>query len=149
MPQSLVLICPDSVCLSSLELKMKGRFEVKNVKIGEGYQELQINSDDLSTRLSIGEIVDRLEAVDDYKENDLLSSEFREGIDETYRCFLIGFNDLLAIKGLVLFLVRHFEDIFKMGWIDTEYGYVLSAAKFCSNMSEDSDWDWRSKPGAA
>lgn len=108
--------------------------------------QIEVRSHGLS-QVVIEELSDHEPDVDaDFKEEYVsaltLDEQFREQVN-AMRLFSVRFNDITLMRDVLRCIVKEILDKREIAWIDTGYGWVISAQDFWARTDEKSDWDWR------
>ena len=82
----------------------------------------------------------------EYISNQSLNAIFRNEIADL-RMFVVRFNDLEITRGLLQHLMSEIINDRDIAWLDTDYGWVISARDFLARIAQDPNWDWRQVPG--
>ena len=81
----------------------------------------------------------------DYASNDYLDEEFRRDIQALW--FLsVRFNDISLTRRILRCVMERIVKSEQIGWIDPDYGWVISAHDFFRRTDAEPDWDWRTSP---
>lgn len=79
---------------------------------------------------------------DNYKSNSSLDEQFRRDISEL-RLFRIRLNDIESARLVLRRIMQQVINSGESAWIDTDYGWVISAKDFLLRTDQDPNWDWR------
>ena len=81
----------------------------------------------------------------DYETNDYLCKDFRKDV-AGLRFFSFRFNDISLMRRVLVCVMRQTVAHNEIGWIDTDYGWVVSAREFLHKVEQEPNWDWRTSP---
>ena len=90
------------------------------------------------------EIVDRVGAAGDY-EDEAFPDELRRQFADL-RIFFVMFNDFELARSAFRCIALGVTRAGGVGWIDTDYGWVIRARDLIARLDEDPGWDWRTAP---
>lgn len=143
MSQSIGIITPISRTLEIMENVLGHRWEVEKIHRQNGGVDLhiEITNDDIKSYVSISCLKKNF-ALSNYIESDDLPQEFRDILVNS-SFYLLSFNDLPLVKSVVVDLLSDKEIGVEDIWIDDDYGRIIRAKNFISNIVIFPDWDWR------
>jgi hypothetical protein len=142
MGQSVVFACPKNWDLARFAPILEDIARAQLATFVNFGAQLQLDSQDRGWTLTVREIVDKKLFIDGYVDNDLHDEAFREEVPNL-RFFSVRFNNFDVARQLVYAFAKKVTSCEQSAWIDTDYGWVVSAAEVVTEIDGDARWDWR------
>lgn len=145
MGQVVTIVCPAAWNLTSFAKFLEGIAQDELATFSSYDDQLQVVAKDQRWHLILNEVADAQGAAEEYESNEDLDERFRGDVGALH-FFDVRFNNVDVVRRLIMAIAREAIGHGETAWIDTDYGWVISAADFLQKTDADPAWDWRKAP---
>jgi hypothetical protein len=144
MGQSIILLCPERWDILSFEPTLECVARSRAAAVVRFERQLQVESKGSGSVLTLREIADRKMCIDDYFENDAPHDPLLHEAVAGMRFYSVGFSDLELARQFIYAFAKTVISTGQHAWVDTDYGWLVSAADVVKEIDRNPMWDWRS-----